>query len=72
MFLQIYLKKAIFLFEKTILFLKIAVIKNWSLPKKVKNIDNIHETINIIKNEINIMNTYNYDKDEIKKLFKKN
>ena len=27
MFLQIYLKKTIFLFEKTILFLKIAVIK---------------------------------------------
>jgi hypothetical protein len=30
MFLQIYLKKAIFLFEKTILFLKIAVIKQQS------------------------------------------
>ena len=47
---------------------KYSLIKNWSLPKKVKNIDNIDETINIIKNEINIMNAYNYDKDEIKKV----
>lgn len=50
---------------------KYSFIKNWTLPKKVKNIDNIDETINIIKNEINIMNTYNYDKDEMKKEFQK-
>lgn len=47
---------------------KYSLIKNWTLPKKVKNIDNIDETISIIKNEINIMNAYNYDKDEIKKV----
>jgi len=48
---------------------KCTLINNWTLPKKVKNIDNIDETINIIKDEINIINTYNYDKDEIKKEF---
>lgn len=48
---------------------KYSLIKNWTLPKKVKNIDNIDETINIINDEINIMNTYNYDKYEMKKSF---
>ena len=48
---------------------KYSLIKNWTLPKKIKNIDNIDETINIIKDEIKIMNTYNYNKDEMKKEF---
>lgn len=48
---------------------KYSLIKNWTLPQKVKNMDNIDEIINIIKDEINIMNAYNYDKDYIKKVF---
>jgi hypothetical protein len=48
---------------------KYSLIKNWSLPKKVKNMDNIDETISIIKNEVEIMNTYNYDKEDMKKVF---
>ena len=50
---------------------KFDLIKNWSLPKKIRNIDDTDETINIIKNEINIMNTYNYDRDEMKNVFQK-
>ena len=50
---------------------KYSLIYNWSLPKKV-NIDNIDETINIIKNEVEIMNTYNYDKEDMKKVFQLN
>lgn len=50
---------------------KYSLINNFFLLKKV-NIENVDETINIIKNEIEIMNTYNYDKEEMKKVFQAN
>jgi hypothetical protein len=54
MFLQIYLKKAIFLFEKTILFLKIAVIDIICKNSKMidVNFDNIVKIFEIKKGNI--------------------
>tara|TARA_B110001452_G_scaffold89105_1_gene73021 strand:- start:6364 stop:7254 length:891 start_codon:yes stop_codon:yes gene_type:complete len=36
--------------------------KEWTLPQKINNINNVEQNIEIIKNEINIMNNCNYDK----------
>ena len=44
---------------------KVDLIKNWKLPTKIKDINNIKETITTIKNEINIMNNFSYDKKEM-------
>lgn len=46
---------------------KYDLIKNWKLPLKIKDIRNINETKKIIKNEINIMNTFPYDKEDMQK-----
>jgi hypothetical protein len=60
MFLQIYLKKAIFLFEKTILFLKIAVIQ-------VKIINN--NSKNYILNILSKISNLESDIPELQKIF---
>lgn len=44
------------------------LIGNWKLPQKI-DINNISETINIIKNQIEIMNNYNYDKNQLENAF---
>jgi hypothetical protein len=46
---------------------KYDLIKNWQLPKKIKDLGDIEGTINIINNEINIMNNLVRDKDEMQK-----
>ena len=43
------------------------LILNWKLPNKIKDINNIDETINIIKNEIDITNNFPYNKEELEK-----
>ena len=40
---------------------------SWNLPKKIKNLNNIDETTKIIQNEIDIMNNFKYDEDEMVK-----
>jgi hypothetical protein len=46
---------------------KYGVINNWKLPSKIKNLDDIDGTIEIIQNEIDIMNNHSYDKNEMYK-----
>ena len=38
---------------------------SWNLPKKIKDLNNINETKKIIQNEIDIMNNFKYDEDEM-------
>ena len=38
---------------------------SWNLQKKIKDLNNINETKKIIQNEIDIMNNFKYDEDEI-------
>lgn len=40
---------------------------SWNLPKKIKDLNNIDETKKIIQNEIDIMNNFKYDEDEMVK-----
>ena len=49
---------------------KYDLIKNWDLPNKIKNIDNIIETKKIIQDEINKMNNLTYDKNNMLKSMK--
>jgi hypothetical protein len=46
---------------------KYHLLNNWNLPNKIKNINNIDETKKIIQNEIDIMNNFPYDKDDMLK-----
>lgn len=46
---------------------KYHLLNNWDLPNKIKNINNIDETKKIIQNEIDIMNNFPYDKDDMLK-----
>ena len=39
--------------------------KNWNLPKKIKDLNNIIEKKKIIQNEIDIINNFKYDEDEM-------
>jgi hypothetical protein len=41
------------------------LIKNWQLPNKIKDINNINLTKQIISNEIDKMNNYRYDKNDM-------
>lgn len=43
------------------------LLENWNLPNKIKNVDNIDETNEIISNEIKIMNNFPYDKNDMLK-----
>jgi len=38
---------------------------NWNLQKKIKDLNNINETKKIIQNEIDIMNNFKYDENEM-------
>ena len=38
---------------------------SWNLPKKIKDLNNIDETKKIIQNEIDIMNNFKYDEDDM-------
>lgn len=38
---------------------------SWNLPKKIKDLNNINETKKIIQNEIEVMNNFKYDEDEM-------
>ena len=40
---------------------------SWNLPKKIKDLNNINETKKIIQTEIDIMNNFKYDEDEMLK-----
>ena len=40
---------------------KYELLTKWSLPLKIKDIHNIEDTITVIKNEIDIMNNFPYD-----------
>ena len=40
---------------------------SWNLPKKIKDLNNINKTKKIIQNEIDIMNNFKYDEDEMVK-----
>lgn len=40
-------------------------IDSWNLPKKIKDLNNINETKKFIQNEIDIMNNFKYDEDEM-------
>lgn len=39
--------------------------KKWNLPNKIKDLNNIAETKKIIQNEIDIMNNFKYDDDDM-------
>lgn len=39
--------------------------KEWSLPNKIKDLDNVDDTIKIIQTEIDIMNNFPYDRNEM-------
>ena len=43
------------------------LIKNWDLPNKIENIDDIDGTKQIIQNEIDKMNTFPHDREEMLK-----
>ena len=44
---------------------KYDLLKSWKLPTKIKDINNIDDTKKVIQNEINIMNNFPYDEDEL-------
>lgn len=44
---------------------KYDLIKTWNLPNKINDVYNINETKKIIQNEIDIMNSYKYDHDDM-------
>jgi hypothetical protein len=44
---------------------KFTLIDNWKLPNKINNIDNVDETIKVIETQIEVMNSFSYDRDEM-------
>ena len=46
---------------------KFHLLNNWDLPNKIKDINNKDETKKIIQNEIDTMNNFPYDKDDMLK-----
>jgi hypothetical protein len=49
---------------------KYSLINNWKLPEKINDINNVNETIKIIKDEIEKMNNLKYEKEELDKALK--